>query len=146
MKLAQRALLIGCNNYQHCRPLTGCEYDAERLASFLKDPAKGGLPESAVVLLYSPTLERVKQALNDTCRAVGRDHLVIVYVSGHGLLSGAQPNVHLAFSDTDPDYATFGALPLTQVVALMTECGINASIMILALDQARRNLLFAGSK
>jgi hypothetical protein len=133
MKIAQRALLIGCNNYQYCRPLTGCEYDAEQLANFLIDPGKGGLPESTVILLRSPTLERVKQALNDTCRVVGGDDLMIVYVSGHGLLTGAQPNVHLAFSDTNPDYATFSALPLTQVVALMMECGINASIMILDL-------------
>ncbi|MBK8253206.1 MAG: caspase family protein [Polyangiaceae bacterium] len=128
---SRRALVIGCNRYQYCRPLKNAEYDAERFFKFLVAQDGRSVPHEDVVLLRSPQLSDVKAALEVACETVTSDGILIVYVSGHGLLS-KQGSVLLAFSDTEPQ-KVLTALPLTSVIELLAENSISGSILILDL-------------
>ncbi len=89
------ALLIGVNNYVdgNIASLRFCVNDAETLADTLQ---KAGY---SVVTLHSedsrpthqPTRNNIEEELARMCQTAGRDDLLLVYFSGHGILIEGQP-------------------------------------------------------
>ncbi|MBA5983439.1 caspase family protein [Pseudomonas sp. MD195_PC81_125] len=56
-------LAIGCNEYDHAKPLDSAEYDAVRIFNALVRPEVGQFNSAHSLLLLSPTIEQVRSAL-----------------------------------------------------------------------------------
>ncbi|MFJ3906287.1 caspase domain-containing protein [Streptomyces sp. NPDC090025] len=83
-----RALLVGNGYFPHepaLAPLHGPFNDVAALAQALTDPGVGLFDPHDVTLLPDRDGEEILYALQEMCTAAGRDDLLLLYYSGHGL-------------------------------------------------------------
>ncbi|MCP2165469.1 caspase, EACC1-associated type [Goodfellowiella coeruleoviolacea] len=94
----RRALLIATGTYTDAAfaGLRAPQADVAALAGVLRDPEIGGY---AVDVLTDQPSHQVRVRLNELFTTAGRDDLVLVYVSGHGV-KDETGQLHLATTDT----------------------------------------------
>ncbi len=121
------AVVVGINRYPGLSDLTGARADAEAFATWLEDPAGGGLPAKNVTRVMAtaqeeatfgdpggarPVREQIEDALADAATAVRAavkadpgvwdETRLYVYVAGHGLApSGGEGALYLANARED---------------------------------------------
>lgn len=81
------AMIVGVASYTHARSLRFSDDDAYRIYAFLRSPEGGAVPEEQISLLIDEDATRANiiRRLEDLFAKAGRDDLVIMYFSGHGL-------------------------------------------------------------
>jgi uncharacterized caspase-like protein len=87
------ALIIGVSTYSHMPTLKYTDDDAYRMYAFLKSPEGGAVDDSRVRILIDEDATR-KNILNsfiEVFSKAGKDDLVLVYYSGHGLKGSFLP-------------------------------------------------------
>jgi hypothetical protein len=92
------ALLLATDSYADpaFEGLTAPRQDAAELAGLLGDPEIGGF---TATVLDNPTCNDARIALNELFSDAGREDLLLLYVSGHGVKDEAG-NLHLVLRDT----------------------------------------------
>src|ERR1039457_2838618 len=101
MEARRLALLVATNRYQGdgglLSELAAPGNDAKRLAAVLRDPEIAGFDQ--VDILNNKPRHLVEKSIGDFCADRGRDDLLLLYFTGHGVkdLSG---RLHLATTDT----------------------------------------------
>ena len=88
------AVIIGISSYNHMPTLRFTDDDAYRMYAFLKSPEGGALPDEHIRILIDEdaTKDRILHTLNDVFTRAGRNDLVLLYFSGHGLPGAFLPN------------------------------------------------------
>lgn len=88
------AVIIGISHYTSLQSLKYTDDDAYRMYGFLKSPEGGAIPDNQISLLIddNATRENVKKALETTFEKAGKEDMVMVYYSGHGLADAILPS------------------------------------------------------
>ena len=86
-KIKVHALVIGISTYTHMPVLKYSDDDAYRMYAFLKSPEGGALREDQIRMLIDEeaTRKNIKEAMVEIFMNAGKDDLVLMYYSGHGL-------------------------------------------------------------
>ena len=86
-KIKVHALIIGISTYTHMPVLKYSDDDAYRMYAFLKSPEGGALQDDQMRMLIDEeaTRKNIKDAMNELFMNAGKDDLVLMYYSGHGL-------------------------------------------------------------
>ena len=81
------AVVIGIAAYNHMPVLRYTDDDAYRMYAFLKSPEGGALDDSHIRILIDEeaTLSNIKKTMAEIFNQAGRNDLVLLYYSGHGL-------------------------------------------------------------
>ncbi|HEV2634863.1 MAG TPA: tetratricopeptide repeat protein [Actinocrinis sp.] len=105
-----RALLIGTSTYtdETLGPLEAVKATVEDLCAALTDPEFGVFPAENCAKLLDGNLERLGADL--TTAAGGAEELLLVYYSGHGVISSKRHELYLALPNTAFAAPEFGAL------------------------------------
>lgn len=81
------AVIIGVSAYDHMPVLRYPDDDAYRIYAFLKSPEGGAIPDEQIRILVDE--DATRQQITTTMRALfskaGKEDLVVLYFSGHGL-------------------------------------------------------------
>lgn len=88
------AVVIGIGSYNHMPTLRYTDDDAYRMYAFLKSPEGGALADDHIRLLIDEdaTHENIVKAMNDVYGRAGKNDLVFLYFSGHGLKGAFLPS------------------------------------------------------
>lgn len=123
------ALLIGTSNHTDARleKLSGPEWDVEHLGAVLADPRLGGF---AVTACVDPDVQRLRTEIESFLRARRHADLVVVYLSGHGLLDRYN-ELYFAATDTDRDLLAATALEADWLRNRLTRCVAHRQVLIL---------------
>lgn len=81
------AVVVGISTYDHMPTLRYTDDDAYRMYAFLKSPEGGALADHQIKILIDEdaTHDKILAAMTDIFGKAGKDDLVMVYFSGHGL-------------------------------------------------------------
>ncbi|MCF8246161.1 MAG: caspase family protein [Saprospiraceae bacterium] len=81
------AVVVGISAYDHMPTLRYTDDDAYRMYAFLKSPEGGALADNQIKILIDEdaTHEKILAAMTDIFGKAGKEDLVMVYFSGHGL-------------------------------------------------------------
>ncbi len=81
------AVVVGISAYDHMPTLRYTDDDAYRMYAFLKSPEGGALADHQIKILIDEdaTHDKILAAMTDIFGKAGKDDLVMVYFSGHGL-------------------------------------------------------------
>jgi hypothetical protein len=81
------AVVVGISAYDHMPTLRYTDDDAYRMYAFLKSPEGGALTDNQIRILIDEdaTHDKILAAMNDVFSKAGKEDLVMVYFSGHGL-------------------------------------------------------------
>ncbi len=81
------AVVVGISAYDHMPTLRYTDDDAYRMYAFLKSPEGGALADHQIKILIDEdaTHSKILAAMNDIFGKAGKEDLVMVYFSGHGL-------------------------------------------------------------
>lgn len=95
------AVVIGVSSYNHMPSLRFTDDDAYRMYAFLKSPEGGALPDSNIRILIDEdaTKQRILNTLNEVFTKAGRNDLVLLYFSGHGLPGSFLPSDYDGFDN-----------------------------------------------
>ena len=87
------AVVIGIAAYNHMPVLRYTDDDAYRMFAFLKSPEGGALDDEHIRILIDEeaTLSNIKRTMTDVFSKAGRNDLVLLYYSGHGLRGAFLP-------------------------------------------------------
>lgn len=87
------AVIIGISSYNHMPTLRYTDDDAYRMYAFLKSPEGGALTDSQIRILIDEdaTYDKIKTAMEEVFSQAGKDDLVLLYFSGHGLRGSFLP-------------------------------------------------------
>ncbi|MFD8326393.1 caspase, EACC1-associated type [Streptomyces lydicus] len=136
------ALLIATGTYENpaLKPLRSPRQDCEGLAAVLGDPAIGGF---AVQQLVDGASYEVKRALEQFFRNRGRDDLLLLHLSCHGI---KDDEGHLSFAarDTDKDLPASTAVPAAFLHDRMARC--RARTIVVLLDCCYSGAFLPGAK
>ncbi|AOP49288.1 caspase, EACC1-associated type [Streptomyces lydicus] len=136
------ALLIATGRYESpaLKPLRSPRQDCEGLAAVLRDPAIGGF---AVQQLVDGASYEVKRALEQFFRNRGRDDLLLLHLSCHGI---KDDEGHLSFAarDTDKDLPASTAVPAAFLHDQMARC--RARTIVVLLDCCYSGAFLPGAK
>ncbi|MGK5642191.1 caspase, EACC1-associated type [Streptomyces sp. URMC 126] len=137
----RRALLIGAGEYEDDRlsTLLSPAADCAALAEVLKDPEIGGFE---VQDLVDTDRSLVDRAIGDFFRQAGRNDLLLLYFSCHGLESNDK--LYFALRHTDRDQPIFTGIPATLVREAMDACRARSIVVIL--DCCHSGLFPPGAK
>ena len=88
------AVIVGVSSYNHMPTLKFTDDDAYRMYAFLKSPEGGALADDHLQILIDEdaTRNKVLGALENIFLKAGRDDLVLLYFSGHGLQGSFLPS------------------------------------------------------
>ena len=88
------AVIIGISHYTGLQSLKYTDDDAYRMYGFLKSPEGGAVPDEQISLLIdgNATKKNVIKALEKTFEEAGKNDMVMVYYSGHGLPDAILPS------------------------------------------------------
>lgn len=86
-KTKVHALIIGISTYTHMPVLKYSDDDAYRMYAFLKSPEGGAVRDDQIRMLIDEeaTRSNIKDAMKEIFLKAGKDDLVLMYYSGHGL-------------------------------------------------------------
>jgi hypothetical protein len=133
------ALVIGVGTFDdpQLAPLPQAEADADRMHCFLSDPSRGSVAQSNITVLKSPTLNDVKEALDDILfRAGNADRgLAILYFATHAGILGRQ-GVQLMTRDSDLNRRTKTSLSTKEIADFIGEYRPASTILILDVCEA----------
>ena len=87
------AVVVGVSSYNHMPTLRYTDDDAYRMYAFLKSPEGGALPDDQIRILIDEdaTKNEIKMAMDNVFSRAGKDDLVLLYFSGHGLKGSFLP-------------------------------------------------------
>ncbi|MCB9283399.1 MAG: caspase family protein [Lewinellaceae bacterium] len=87
------AVVVGVSAYNHMPTLRYTDDDAYRMYAFLKSPEGGALPDEQIRILIDEdaTKDEIKMAMESVFSKAGKDDLVLLYFSGHGLKGAFLP-------------------------------------------------------
>jgi hypothetical protein len=88
------AVIIGIADYDHMPSLRYTDDDAYRVYAFLKSPEGGALRDDQIKILIDEAAnkESITQSMRDVFSKAGKDDLVMLYFSGHGLKGSFLPS------------------------------------------------------
>jgi uncharacterized caspase-like protein len=114
------ALVIGTARYSdgELSPLEAAARDAAEMAAVLADPGIGGFEVTSVI---DGTERQIRVTTEQFLRARGRDDLILVYLSGHGVL-GDGDRLYFAATDTDMRHLNSTAVASDWLWDRLTEC------------------------
>ncbi|MFB6436195.1 DnaJ C-terminal domain-containing protein [Streptomyces sp. NPDC056411] len=123
------ALLIATGTYQSpaLKPLRSPRQDCEGLAAVLRDPAIGGFQAEQLVDARS---YEVKRALEQFFRHRGRDDLLLLHLSCHGIKDD-EGLLYFAAQDTDKDLPASTAVPAVFLHDQMARCRARTIVVLL---------------
>jgi molecular chaperone DnaJ len=138
----REALLIANGAYDSpaFRPLRSPRQDCEGLAAVLGDPAIGGF---GVERLVDATSYEVRRALERFFRGRGRDDVLLLHLSCHGIKDD-EGHLHFAASDTDKDLPASTAVSAAFLHELMERC--RARTIVVLLDCCYSGAFLPGAK
>ncbi|MFB7635514.1 DnaJ C-terminal domain-containing protein [Streptomyces sp. NPDC056149] len=136
------ALLIATGQYDNpeLRPLRSPRQDCEGLAAVLGDPAIG---DFRVQQHVDATSYEVKRALERFFRQRGREDLLLLHLSCHGIKDD-EGHLHFAARDTDKDLPASTAVPAAFLHDQMARC--RARTIVVLLDCCYSGAFFPGTK
>jgi uncharacterized caspase-like protein len=87
------AVIIGISSYNHMPTLRYTDDDAYRMYAFLKSPEGGALTDDQIRILIDEdaTYDKITGAMHEVFAKAGKDDLVLLYFSGHGLRGSFLP-------------------------------------------------------
>jgi uncharacterized caspase-like protein len=115
------AVVIGISDYAHdgkaFDDLRFAHRDAEAFYEFLIDPQGGGFSRNRVWRLVnrSATYANVREALFSFLSRAGRDDLVVIFFSCHGMPLPGTEHFFMLCHDTHPDKIASTALPMWDI-------------------------------
>ncbi|MFJ5801839.1 caspase family protein [Streptomyces decoyicus] len=114
------ALLIATGMYESpaLKPLRSPRQDCEGLAAVLRDPGIGGFQVQQLVDAKS---YEVKRALEQFFRNRGREDLLLLHMSCHGIKDD-EGHLYFATQDTDKDLPASTAVPAAFLHDQMARC------------------------
>lgn len=112
------------------QPLRCPENDAEGMREILTSKTLGLFDPSHVTVLKNAPHYDVQLALNQVLRQSGKDDLVLIYYSGHGLLDELS-RLHLATSDTFLGALESTSVPMQQIKSYIDLAYCNKIALIL---------------
>lgn len=114
------ALLIATGIYESpaLKPLRSPRQDCEGLAAVLRDPGIGGFQVQQLVDAKS---YEVKRALEQFFRNRGREDLLLLHLSCHGIKDD-EGHLYFAMQDTDKDLPASTAVPAAFLHDQMARC------------------------
>ncbi|AKA25368.1 caspase family protein [Pseudomonas chlororaphis] len=122
-------LAIGCNEYDHAKPLESAEYDAVRIFNALVKPEVGQFNTVHSLFLQSPTIEQVRSALKKTLFENSHIENFTFFFAGHGGVSSG--SFHMWLRDTNPRVQSMTALSLSELFRLLNETSPKQSNIII---------------
>ncbi|MYX07480.1 hypothetical protein GTW98_11785 [Streptomyces sp. SID8375] len=136
------ALLIATGKYESpaLKPLRSPRQDCEGLAAVLRDPGIGGF---AVQQLVDAKSYEVKRALEQFFRNRGREDLLLLHLSCHGLKDD-EGRLYFATQDTDKDLPASTAVPAAFLHDQMARC--RARTIVVLLDCCYSGAFLPGAK
>jgi hypothetical protein len=111
-------LSIGCNRYLHLPQLHGAEQDGEKIHELLIG-SNGNYDSQRSRLLLSPSLQQLRETLDEVVFAGSRIDVFTMFFAGHGAVKAG--NYYLCLSDTDPERLSTTGLPLVSLFAIINE-------------------------
>ncbi len=87
------AVIIGISSYNHMPTLRYTDDDAYRMYAFLKSPEGGALTDDQIRILIDEdaTYDKITSSMQEVFSKAGKDDLVMLYFSGHGLRGSFLP-------------------------------------------------------
>ncbi|MEM8906395.1 MAG: caspase family protein, partial [Bacteroidota bacterium] len=87
------AVIIGVASYSHMPALKYTDDDAYRMFAFLKSPEGGALSDDQIRILIDEdaTNENIRNTMREVFSKAGKNDLVMLYFSGHGLKGSFLP-------------------------------------------------------
>lgn len=132
-----RALLIGVKNYRYLRSLSCSAADCQGLSETLQKITQVFQhPQIHVHHDHSNrqlTLNAIKESLNELLGdgKVRRTDIVLIYFSGHGVLSKKNNELYLCLPDTEPNNIEETALSIQETLKQLKDSGIIHQVVIL---------------
>ncbi|MFE7119324.1 ricin-type beta-trefoil lectin domain protein [Streptomyces sp. NPDC057654] len=125
----RRALLIATGTYDNAtlRALRSPVHDAEGLAAVLRAPQVGNF--EVTTLLDLPAYQ-ITRALETFFRGRGREDLLLVHISCHGIKDD-DGQLHFAARDTDKDLPASTAVPAGFLHAQIERCRARSIVVLL---------------
>lgn len=129
MSAKKSALIIANSEYEDpsLRKLVAPTQDAEALAAVLQDPAVGGF--EVQTLLNAPS-HQTAEAIDAFFYDRVRDHLLLLYFSGHGITDD-DGLLYFAASNTQPKRLRSTAVAARWVNEIMIQCRSRRQILLL---------------
>ena len=115
------AVVIGISDYAHSSKafpkLKYAARDAKAFAEFLLSERSGGFEPERVLCLIDrqATVGQVRHALFEFLAKAGRDDLVVVFFSGHGLPQAGTDNFFMLCHDTRPERLASTSFPMWDI-------------------------------
>ncbi|WP_326617878.1 caspase family protein [Streptomyces decoyicus] len=136
------ALLIATGIYESpaLKPLRSPRQDCEGLAAVLRDPGIGGFQVQQLVDAKS---YEVKRALEQFFRNRGREDLLLLHLSCHGIKDD-EGHLYFAMQDTDKDLPASTAVPAAFLHDQMARC--RARTIVVLLDCCYSGAFLPGAK
>ncbi|MGW2304482.1 caspase family protein [Streptomyces sp. NPDC001809] len=128
---ASRVVLFGSSSYDHLLPIPAVENSLGSVRDLLVDPARGGLAPQCVLVRHDP--RSAEDLHTDISREAGEaKDLFLVYFSGHGRI-GRDNELYFTLASTsgDRDLLPYGALSLTTVRQILSQCQATAKVLVL---------------
>lgn len=122
-------LSIGCNKYEHASTLGGAERDAQRIFDALIKPEVGQFDTEKSILLLSPTINEVRQALQNTLFSDTQIENFTFFFAGHGGVSSG--GFHMWLRDTKPKTQSMSSLALGELFRFLNETSPRQSNIII---------------
>jgi hypothetical protein len=129
MSAKKSALIIANSEYEDpsLRKLVAPTQDAEALAAVLQDPAIGGF--EVQTLLNAPS-HQTSEAIDAFFYDRVRDHLLLLYFSGHGITDD-DGLLYFAASNTQPQRLRSTAVAARWVNEIMIQCRSRRQVLLL---------------
>ena len=122
-------LAVGCNTYENVSPLGGAERDAEQIFSCLLRAEIGDYDAVRSVLLLSPTLQRLREAIADVLFAMGPLDTFTFYFAGHGVVAAG--SFYMVVRDSRPSALSVTAFSLADLFRSLNEAAPRQSNIII---------------
>jgi tetratricopeptide (TPR) repeat protein len=122
------ALLIGNGTYDHLGDLHGPKHDVEQLRRVLEDPNIGAF-ESVTPLCDQPA-DSVRQRIEGFFADKKRDDLLLIYFSGHGLVTGSG-RLYLAVKNTNRDLLHSTGVSAQFITRIMDDRSLQRVVLVL---------------
>ena len=115
------AVIIGVSDYANggsrFPDLKYAARDAEAFRQFVLSPRSGGFDEDRVLCLLDEkaTNKNIRHALFEFLAKAGKDDLVVIFFSGHGMPQAGGENFFMLCHDTHPDRLASTAFPMWDI-------------------------------
>ncbi len=126
------AVLIGNSQFlpeADLKPLTSPTKDVEGLAMTLKIE-EGGLFEKVITLVNQSTRDTLR-SINHIFKNAGKNDLILLYYSGHGLPNNKNNDLYLATADTEVELLESTALSFDQLYKWIAQSYCKKVVIIL---------------